>query len=253
MRRSAGARQHTAAAAPTAIVRRRRWWDVWGGEEGRGLARGRRTAPRGSSSHARMGAPRRAARGGGRAAVRGGAMGEVRRTVASKLAYVDRVKEFVTPSLLDGGGSTLTVDGRSYTCRRLPEPVSRHRVERQPEDAGNGGLGADVAGVVAFDVKVPNIRRAMARRGSRPCFLRRWGHHTRWGSCRLRHVVVGAPAARPGRRATQPRASKAATGSGRAWRPVRWPRRIRERDGGGGRRRVPAAGFRRRRGKAPPG
>ena len=74
----------------------------------------------------------------------GARVGEVRRTVVpSKLAYVDRVKEpvrdpesarwrEVVPSLADGHRRSATVAG-------LPEPALRHRVERQPEDAGNGG------------------------------------------------------------------------------------------------------------------
>ena len=71
----------------------------------------------------------------------GARVGEVRRTIVpSKLAYVDRVKEPVPRS-------------SAFRNRLYGTVLNENR--RTQETAG---LGADVAGVVAFDVKVLNIR-----------------------------------------------------------------------------------------------
>ena len=71
----------------------------------------------------------------------GARVGEVRRTVVpSRLAYVDRVKEPVPRS-------------PAFRNRLYGTVLNDNRKTQE-----TAGLGADVAGVVAFDVKVLNIR-----------------------------------------------------------------------------------------------
>lgn len=75
----------------------------------------------------------------------GARLGEVRRTVVpSKLAYVDRVKEPVP---------------RSAAFQKRLYGTVLNDTRRLTEQA-NLGAGNDVAGIVAFDVKVLNIRPA---------------------------------------------------------------------------------------------
>ena len=71
----------------------------------------------------------------------GARVGEVRRTIVpSRLAYVDRVREPVPRSA-------------AFRNRLYGTVLNENRKTQE-----TAGLGADVAGVVAFDVKVLNIR-----------------------------------------------------------------------------------------------
>ena len=95
----------------------------------------------------------------------GARVGEVRRTVVpSKLAYVDRVKEPVRDPESARWREVVQFLTRRRPHTQVPRsPAFRNRLygtvlndNRKTQETA--GLGADVAGVVAFDVKVLNIR-----------------------------------------------------------------------------------------------